>query len=70
MDHTRAVKDYSRSAADQAEPLPWELRPTEVLERTMNYLLTAIADLPDNETRTSLWKPWLVNRYLYYFVIS
>ncbi|VDO07779.1 unnamed protein product [Rodentolepis nana] len=58
MDHTRAVKDYSRSAADQAEPLPWELRPPEVLDRTMNYLLAAIADRPEKEGGENLWKPW------------
>ncbi|KAL5962044.1 Germinal-center associated nuclear protein [Taenia solium] len=58
MDHTRAVKDYSRSAADQAEPLPWELRPPEVLQRTMNYLLSAIADRPEADTTGNLWKPW------------
>ncbi|EUB64915.1 MCM3-associated protein [Echinococcus granulosus] len=58
MDHTRAVKDYSRSAADQAEPLPWELRPPEVLQRTMNYLLSAIADRPEIDTTGNLWKPW------------
>ncbi|KAM7540158.1 hypothetical protein Aperf_G00000023076 [Anoplocephala perfoliata] len=58
MDHTRAVKDYSRSAADQAEPLPWELRPPEVLERTTNYLLAAIADRPEKDGADNLWKPW------------
>nr|CDS32370.1 80 kDa MCM3 associated protein [Hymenolepis microstoma] len=58
MDHTRAVKDYSRSAADQAEPLPWELRPPDVLDRTMNYLLAAIADRPEKEGGENLWKPW------------
>ncbi|VUZ57750.1 unnamed protein product [Hymenolepis diminuta] len=58
MDHTCAVKDYSRSAADQAEPLPWELRPSEVLDRTMNYLLAAIADRPEEEGGGNLWKPW------------
>lgn len=61
MDHTRAVKDYSRSAADQAEPLPWELRPPEVLQRTMNYLLSAIADRPEIDATGNLWKPWWVS---------
>ncbi|VDM17338.1 unnamed protein product [Hydatigera taeniaeformis] len=70
MDHTRAVKDYSRSAADQAEPLPWELRPPEVLERTMNYLLSAIADRPEIDTTGNLWKPCpsLRNRHRYEFL--
>ncbi|KAM3175400.1 hypothetical protein ACTXT7_008606 [Hymenolepis weldensis] len=63
MDHTCAVKDYSRSAADQAEPLPWELRPPQVLDRTMNYLLAAIADRPEKEGGGNLWKPWLVHLF-------
>uniref|UniRef100_A0A5K3ESF5 RRM domain-containing protein n=1 Tax=Mesocestoides corti TaxID=53468 RepID=A0A5K3ESF5_MESCO len=58
MDHKKAVKDYSRSAADQAEPLPRELRPPEVLQRTMNYLLAAIADRPELDQSGNLWKPW------------
>ncbi|BHF57821.1 Germinal-center associated nuclear protein [Sparganum proliferum] len=58
LDHTRAVKDYSRSSADQAEPLPWELRPPDVLERTMAYLLASIADRPELDSSRSLWKPW------------
>ncbi|XP_046575256.1 LOW QUALITY PROTEIN: germinal-center associated nuclear protein-like [Haliotis rubra] len=43
-DHSRVVKEYSRSSADQDEPLPHELRPIPVLVRTMDYLLTEIAD--------------------------
>ncbi|CAD5221155.1 unnamed protein product [Bursaphelenchus okinawaensis] len=35
----KAVKDYSRSAADQEEPLPHELRPPAVLKKTMDYLI-------------------------------
>lgn len=33
------VKQYTRSSADQANPLPHELRPTPVLVKTMNYML-------------------------------
>ncbi|VEL25710.1 unnamed protein product [Protopolystoma xenopodis] len=59
MDHMRAVKDYARSSADQAAPLPDELRPPEVLERTVTYLLAAIADRAEQEESTrSLWKAW------------
>ncbi|CAH8287628.1 unnamed protein product, partial [Heterobilharzia americana] len=58
MDHTRAVKDYQRSSADQPVPLPRELRPTHVLQRTMAYLLASIADRPEIDTSRSLWKPW------------
>ncbi|CAH8843536.1 unnamed protein product [Trichobilharzia szidati] len=58
MDHTRAVKDYQRSSADQPVPLPRELRPTHVLQRTMAYLLATIADRPEIDTTRSLWKPW------------
>lgn len=58
LDHLRAVKDYSRSCADQAEPLPWELRPPEVLKRTMAYLLARIADRPEIDFSRNLWKPW------------
>ncbi|VDL92574.1 unnamed protein product [Schistocephalus solidus] len=62
LDHTRAVKDYSRSSADQAEPLPWELRPPEVLERTMAYLLASIADRPEIDSSRSLWKPCIIEK--------
>lgn len=44
MDHKLAVKQYSRSSADQEEPLPHELRPISVLTMTMNYLLHNIVD--------------------------
>ncbi|CAL8074801.1 unnamed protein product [Calicophoron daubneyi] len=58
MDHTRAVKDYQRSSADQPVPLPCELRPTAVLHRTMRYLLASVADRPELDTTRSLWKSW------------
>lgn len=44
VDHTAAIKEYSRSSADQEEPLPHELRPLPVLSRTMDYLVTQIMD--------------------------
>eukprot|EP00041_Stephanoeca_diplocostata_P021054 m.483268 g.483268 ORF g.483268 m.483268 type:complete len:616 (-) comp21725_c0_seq1:294-2141(-) len=37
-DPNRIVKEYRRPAADAACPYPWELRPPEVLVRTMVYL--------------------------------
>ena len=39
----RTVKDYSRSAADQDEPLPHDLRPPNVLESTMSYLVQNVS---------------------------
>lgn len=44
MDHTRMVKEYSRSSADQEEPLAHELRPPHVLRHTMDYLLVHLMD--------------------------
>ncbi|KAK3931372.1 Protein xmas-2 [Frankliniella fusca] len=41
------VKQYSRSSADQEEPLPHELRPPTVLTMTMNYLMHNIMNLGD-----------------------
>ncbi|VDM40686.1 unnamed protein product [Toxocara canis] len=57
------VKDYSRSAADQEEPLPHELRPSYVLQRTMNYLISRIAeDIPSREEDLAQWYDFLWNR--------
>jgi len=39
LSHAIAVKEHSRSAADQGVPLPHELRPPDVLSRTMDYLM-------------------------------
>lgn len=44
MDHTRMVKEYSRSSADQEEPLAHELRPPHVLRHTMDYLIVHLMD--------------------------
>ncbi|XP_044758819.1 uncharacterized protein LOC123316693 [Coccinella septempunctata] len=45
MDPHLAVKQYSRSSADQESPLPHELRPVEVLQGTMSYLIHKIMPL-------------------------
>lgn len=42
-----AVKQYSRSSADQEVPLPHELRPVKVLQMTMSYLMHKIMNLCD-----------------------
>ncbi|CAG4987115.1 unnamed protein product [Parnassius apollo] len=44
MEPWRAVKQYSRSSADQEMPMCYELRPAHVLMRTCAYLLNEIAD--------------------------
>lgn len=41
------MKEYSRSSADQAEPLAHELRPLPVLQMTMDYLIARILDRCD-----------------------
>ncbi|RWS22964.1 SAC3 / GANP domain containing protein-like protein [Leptotrombidium deliense] len=43
-DEFAMVKEYRRSGADQEEPLPHELRPPLILQRTMDYLVCNIAD--------------------------
>ncbi|XP_021362693.1 germinal-center associated nuclear protein-like isoform X2 [Mizuhopecten yessoensis] len=53
-DHLRVVKEYSRSSADQEEPLPYELRPISVLVTTMNYLLNEVANRGSDGT----WGDW------------
>lgn len=49
MDETRAIKQYSRSSADQEIPLPHELRSDSVLKATMTYLLHNVMNLCDDE---------------------
>ncbi|KAK5641742.1 hypothetical protein RI129_010289 [Pyrocoelia pectoralis] len=44
-----AIKQYSRSSADQEAPLPHELRPVSVLELSMGYLTHNIMNLCDLE---------------------
>ncbi|XP_064632877.1 germinal-center associated nuclear protein-like [Lineus longissimus] len=53
IDHSKAVKEYSRSSADQDEPLPHEMRPPHVLAKTMDYLVNNIMDLGNNN-----WGEW------------
>ncbi|XP_070770765.1 germinal-center associated nuclear protein [Enoplosus armatus] len=60
VDHTAAVKEYSRSSADQEEPLPHELRPLPVLSRTMDYLVTQIMDQGNDNYRD--WYDFVWNR--------
>uniref|UniRef100_A0A336KNB7 Germinal-center associated nuclear protein n=1 Tax=Culicoides sonorensis TaxID=179676 RepID=A0A336KNB7_CULSO len=56
MNHKIAVKQYSRSSADQETPLPHELRSESVLRMSMNYLLSKIVDLSeDSMTNLSDW---------------
>ncbi|XP_074728490.1 germinal-center associated nuclear protein isoform X2 [Strix uralensis] len=60
VDHAAAVKEYSRSSADQEEPLPHELRPSEVLSMTMDYLVTNIMDQGEGNYRE--WYDFVWNR--------
>lgn len=60
MDHTAAIKEYSRSSADQEEPLPHELRPLAVLSMTMDYLVTQIMDQGHEHYRD--WYDFVWNR--------
>ena len=50
MNHCLAVKQYSRSSADQEEPLPHELRTPAALLRTMDYLVTHVTDCESRDT--------------------
>nr|XP_046259110.1 germinal-center associated nuclear protein [Scatophagus argus] len=60
VDHTAAIKEYSRSSADQEEPLPHELRPLPVLSMTMDYLVTQIMDQGSDNYRD--WYDFVWNR--------
>ncbi|KAI8916211.1 SAC3/GANP/Nin1/mts3/eIF-3 p25 family-domain-containing protein [Gorgonomyces haynaldii] len=42
VDHQRAVKRFRRSAAGDPPPLPCDVRPPPVLEKTLDYLLDEI----------------------------
>lgn len=46
--HERALKQYSRSSADQETPLAHELRGEPALHMTMSYLMHEIMDISDN----------------------
>lgn len=60
VDHYAAIKEYSRSSADQEEPLPHELRPLPVLTMTMAYLVTQIMD--QGEGNYADWYDFVWNR--------
>ena len=63
INHMTAVKQYSRSSADQEEPLPHELRPVRSLKMTMSYLLHEIVDFCDNkDTNLAEWYHFLWDR--------
>ncbi|XP_045476330.1 uncharacterized protein LOC123681997 [Harmonia axyridis] len=47
MDPNLAVKQYSRSSADQESPLPHELRPVDSLLNTMAYLIHDVYPIGD-----------------------
>lgn len=51
----RAVKQYSRSSADQEMPMCYELRPAKVLMATCAYLLHEIAD---TTRQVSIYNPY------------
>ncbi|XP_022083515.1 germinal-center associated nuclear protein-like [Acanthaster planci] len=54
VNHDAAVKEYSRSSADQEEPLPHEMRPAPVLTMTMNYLMRHVM----NTGQDGHWEEW------------
>ncbi|XP_052462494.1 germinal-center associated nuclear protein isoform X1 [Carassius gibelio] len=60
VDHFATIKEYSRSSADQEEPLPHELRPLPVLSMTMDYLVTQIMDQGEGNYRD--WYDFVWNR--------
>ncbi|XP_064489302.1 germinal-center associated nuclear protein-like [Ornithodoros turicata] len=61
MDPRRMVKEYSRSSADQEEPLPHELRPPSVLSLTMDYLMCNIMDIQES-VPVGEWYDFIWNR--------
>ncbi|KAI4497268.1 hypothetical protein M0802_007752 [Mischocyttarus mexicanus] len=63
INHMIAVKQYSRSSADQEEPLAHELRPVKSLKMTMSYLLHEIVNLCEEEgTNLGEWYHFLWDR--------
>lgn len=63
INHAIAVKQYSRSSADQEEPLAHELRPVKSLRMTMSYLMHEIMDMCMNEgTNLGEWFHFLWDR--------
>ncbi|KAG8178014.1 hypothetical protein JTE90_011646 [Oedothorax gibbosus] len=62
VNHCYMVKEYSRSSADQQEPLPHELRPVPVMKFTMDYLICNIIDNIHNATSIAEWYDFVWNR--------
>ncbi|KAJ8922913.1 hypothetical protein NQ315_001455 [Exocentrus adspersus] len=63
MDQSKAIKQYSRSSADQEFPLPHELRPVFVLQMTMSYLMHNIIDMCEtNEVNLAEWYHFMWDR--------
>lgn len=63
MNENLAVKQYSRSSADQEMPLPHELRPVNVLKMTMGYLMHKIMNLCDSlDVNLAEWYHFLWDR--------
>ncbi|GIY08877.1 germinal-center associated nuclear protein, partial [Caerostris extrusa] len=60
--HCYMVKEYSRSSADQQEPLPHELRPVSVLKFTMDYLICNVIDRKNSNISISDWYDFIWNR--------
>lgn len=62
-DYHAMVKEYRRAGADQSEPLPHELRPGTVLNRTFDYLVCNVMDRPDRDPAiTGEWYDFLWSR--------
>ncbi|GFQ87190.1 germinal-center associated nuclear protein, partial [Trichonephila clavata] len=62
VDHHYMVKEYSRSSADQQEPLPHELRPVSVLKFTMDYLICNLVDRKNHNISIAEWYDFIWNR--------
>lgn len=62
INHATAIKQYSRSSADQEEPMSHELRPVKSLKMTMSYLLHEIVDLCEQDTNLAEWYHFLWDR--------
>lgn len=63
MDENKAVKEYTRSSADQEVPLPHDLRPEPVLSMTINYLITNIINKVDSpDVNKAVWYSFCWNR--------
>ncbi|EDV46462.1 uncharacterized protein Dere_GG18199 [Drosophila erecta] len=56
--HERALKQYSRSSADQETPLPHELRNETALHMTMSYLMHEIMDISERQEPQSYLGDW------------